>query len=108
MSIIISTPNDSNIFAAPDFDEIFLFPCFATFTPAPATTNALAVEIFKVPFPSPPVPTISIVLSSEIIFLLCFLIAFVAPIISSTVSPLERIVDKMALSFISEKSPDII
>ena len=29
-------------------------PCFATFTPTPATTKAAAVERFTVPCPSPP------------------------------------------------------
>ena len=34
----------------------------------PAKTNETAVEIFKVPKLSPPVPTTSIVLSLEVIF----------------------------------------
>ena len=46
--------------AAPDFELKFLLPCLATFTPAPATTKADAVEMLSVPIPSPPVPTISI------------------------------------------------
>ena len=34
-------------------------PCLATWQPAPAATNALAVEMLNVPAPSPPVPTVS-------------------------------------------------
>ena len=36
-------------------------PCFATGTPAAATTSEAAVEMLNVPLPSPPVPTRSIV-----------------------------------------------
>ena len=34
-------------------------PCFATDTPAPATTKALTVEMLNVCAPSPPVPQVS-------------------------------------------------
>jgi len=34
-------------------------PCFATWTPAPATTNAATVEMLNVPAQSPPVPHVS-------------------------------------------------
>ncbi len=34
-------------------------PCLATRTPAPAATNAVAVEMLKVPLVSPPVPQVS-------------------------------------------------
>ena len=37
--------------AAPDFELKFLLPCLATFTPAPATTKADAVEMLSVPYP---------------------------------------------------------
>ena len=52
-------PRADSTSAAPLFDETALLPCFATGIPAPAITKAVAVEILKVPIPSPPVPTIS-------------------------------------------------
>ena len=74
--------------ADPDFELKFLFPCFATGTPAPATTNAAAVEMFKVPLPSPPVPTISIASEGAITGVAFALIASVAAKYSSKLSPL--------------------
>src|SRR5258708_22285497 len=59
MSQSILTPSAANTSAAPDFDEKARLPCLATGTPQPATTNALAVEVFKGPDPSPPVATVS-------------------------------------------------
>ena len=59
-STITFTPLADNASAAPDFELKFLLPCFATVTPAPATTKAVAVDILRVPIPSPPVPTMSI------------------------------------------------
>src|SRR5665213_2175741 len=53
------TPSAWRISAAPDFDEKVRLPCLATGTPAPATTSAAAVETLRVPWPSPPVPTMS-------------------------------------------------
>src|SRR6202040_3763656 len=52
----ILTPSAANTSAAPDFEEKARLPCLATGTPQPATTSALAVEMLKVPDPSPPVP----------------------------------------------------
>ena len=45
--------------AEPHFELRLRLPCLATRTPAPATTNAVAVEILKVPRASPPVPQVS-------------------------------------------------
>jgi hypothetical protein len=53
-------PNCPNASAAPDLDDRLRLPCLATGTPAPATVKAAAVEMFSVPLPSPPVPTMSI------------------------------------------------
>ena len=57
-------PNFSRTSADPHFDETDLLPCFATFTPKLDNRSAAAVDIFKVFFPSPPVPQVSTV-SSE-------------------------------------------
>ena len=43
------TPSAAKTSAAPDFDEKARLPCFATGTPQPATTSALAVEMLKEP-----------------------------------------------------------
>ena len=45
--------------AAGDAEETARLPCLATGTPAPATTNAVVVEMLKVCSPSPPVPQVS-------------------------------------------------
>ena len=59
MSASILTPSAVRMSAEPDFDEKLRLPCLATGTPQPATTSAAAVEMLKVPAPSPPVPTVS-------------------------------------------------
>jgi hypothetical protein len=53
------TPSASSTSALPDLLETLRPPCFATFAPAAAVTNIVAVEMLKVCAPSPPVPTIS-------------------------------------------------
>src|SRR6185436_18644320 len=68
------------------------FPCFATGTPAPATTNAAAVETLSVVTVPPPVPHVStsrsLIPSSTPIIVARN--ADAAPVISSAVSPLLR------------------
>ena len=59
MSASILTPSAARMSAEPDFDEKLRLPCLATGTPQPATTMAAAVEMLKLPEPSPPVPTVS-------------------------------------------------
>ena len=59
---MIFTPSSVNTSELPLLLVIDRFPCFATFTPAPATTNETAVEILNEPELSPPVPQTSIVL----------------------------------------------
>ena len=56
---LIFTPRASMTSAEPHFEVTLRLPCFATRTPAPATTSAVAVEILKVPLASPPVPQVS-------------------------------------------------
>ena len=53
------TPRCSRTSAEPQRELIERLPCLATRTPAPATTNAAAVETLKVPEASPPVPQVS-------------------------------------------------
>ena len=51
------TPNASKTSPAPDFEEMERLPCFATGSPAAATTKEEVVEILKVKVRSPPVQT---------------------------------------------------
>ena len=76
----------------PHFDETARLPCFAIGTPAPATTNAVVVEMLKVRSPSPPVPQVS--MQSGALGRTGVARARIArakPVISSTVSPFIRI-----------------
>ncbi len=84
------TPSAVSTSAEPDFDESARLPCLATGTPQPATTNALAVEILKLPDESPPVPQVSIVPGGASIETAFARMVRAAPVISSTVSPRTR------------------
>src|SRR3972149_2820935 len=53
------TPSASSTSAAPERRLTARLPCFATYAPAPATTNAVVVEMLNVLTRSPPVPTTS-------------------------------------------------
>jgi hypothetical protein len=55
------TPKDSSTSALPVDPDIARFPCLATGTPAPETTNAEAVEMLNQSSPLPPVPHVSII-----------------------------------------------
>src|SRR5437870_6996774 len=90
MSQSILTPSAVKTSAAPDLDEKARLPCLATGTPQPATTRALAVEMLKLPEPSPPVPTVSIVPGGASIASALARMIRAAPVISSTVSPRTR------------------
>ena len=57
--MVILTPRASRTSALPHLLETDLLPCFATEAPAPAATNAVAVETLNVLLPSPPVPHVS-------------------------------------------------
>ena len=85
----IFTPASSSTSALPQTPDIALLPCFATFVPVPATTNAATVDILNVPLPSPPVPHVSTML--PLVDTCCDLsrITSAIPAISSTVSPLS-------------------
>ncbi len=61
------TPRFSRTSALPHMLDTALLPCFATLRPAPAATKAVVVETLKVRVPSPPVPTISRIVSSSIL-----------------------------------------
>ena len=82
----IFAPNASRTSAAPLFEDTLLFPCFATFAPAAAMTNADVVEILKLFARSPPVPTISIASVSSGTIAALALITLANPVISSGVS----------------------
>ena len=47
-SAMILTPSASKTSPAPDFEEMERFPCFATGSPAAATTKAAVVDTLKV------------------------------------------------------------
>src|SRR4026207_1798300 len=83
----ILTPRADKTSAEPEREEIDLFPCLATGTPAPATTKAAQVEILCVPLVSPPVPQVSIAPSGARTGIARALRARAAPAISSTVPP---------------------
>ena len=66
--------------AEPHFDVSARFPCLAIGIPEAAKTKAVAVEIFKLFFPSPPVPHVSIVFNGALIESIFFLITSKAAI----------------------------
>ena len=86
-SIKVFMPSISRVSEAPASEEIFLLPCLATFIPVEATRSELAVEIFSVFIPSPPVPTISTAFSLFKTFKDFFLIIEAAAVSSSMLSP---------------------
>jgi hypothetical protein len=59
-------PSVSTTSADPHSEDTERFPCLATLRPAPATTNAVAVEMLKVPEASPPVPHVSMSISRSV------------------------------------------
>ena len=73
-----------------NFEETDLFPCLATFMPKLDNNNAAAVDIFKVFFPSPPVPHVSIASSDTFTCAALSLNMYTPPAISSEVSPLAE------------------
>ena len=90
------TPRCSSTSAEPQRELIERLPCLATRTPAPATTNAAAVETLNVPEASPPVPQVSTSASIATadcpakIGVACRRMAVAKPTSSSTVSPFMR------------------
>src|SRR5579872_4418502 len=84
------TPSAASTSAEPHLEERLRLPCFATGTPAPATTSAVAVDMLKLPEASPPVPQVSIALGGACTISAFARMARAAPVISSTVSPRTR------------------
>ena len=107
-STITFTPISVRASAAPDFEDSALLPCFATGTPQPATTKAVAVEMFSVPLPSPPVPTMSIAPFGALTVAALARITLAAPAISSTLSPRVRRVIRNPPIWAGVASPDMI
>ena len=65
LSLLIFTPALAKKSALPDLDVIDLLPCFTTFPPHEATTNAEIVEQLKIFKLEPPVPQVSMKSLSE-------------------------------------------
>ena len=90
----ITTPRASRTSAEPAFDEAARPPCLHTGTPAPATTNAAIVDTLMVPLRSPPVPQVSTRRSAKVGATTtrseAASMAATKPVISDTVSPLQR------------------
>ena len=103
------TPKAANTSALPDLELTARLPCLATLAPQAANTKATAVEILKVPKPSPPVPQVSI--KGErwgVIGVMRLRIAKAAPPISSLLSPLQRKATKKAAIWTGEQWPSMI
>ena len=97
------TPSASSTSALPHLLDAARFPCLATGTPAPAATNAAAVEMLIVCAPSPPVPTMSSTSGNPCSTrTLRSRIARAAPTISSGVSPLAASATSRAVVRIGE------
>ena len=84
------TPSASSTSAEPQCELAARLPCFATGTPAPATTIALTVEMLNVPLRSPPVPTTSTTGAGAATAFANPSIVRASPSTSSTVSPFVR------------------
>src|SRR5439155_1669797 len=85
------TPSASSTSAEPHREVNERLPCFATEAPAPAATNAAAVEMLKVETVPPPVPQVSTRWSpAASTGIITARSARAAPATSSAVSPLTR------------------
>jgi hypothetical protein len=103
------TPSASSTSMLPARLEAARPPCFATGTPAPATTKAAAVEMLKVCAPSPPVPQVSTARGSgQGSWRARERMARAAATISPTVSPLVRSATSRAAHRTSEPRPSMI
>ena len=105
---LLVTPSASSTSALPQREETARLPCLATGMPAPAATRAAAVEMLKVPLPSPPVPQVSTRpwRARGRHARRARACAVAKPVISSTVSPLVRSAISTAASCVSvETSP---
>src|SRR6266849_4014305 len=119
------TPSVSTTSAEPQSDaavrpDIERLPCLATLRPAPATTNAVAVEMLNVPEASPPVPQVSTSISRSVPVrpatssarvrtrATLLRMTWAKPISSSTVSPFMRKAVKNAAICALVATPDMI
>src|SRR3972149_5826692 len=103
------TPSASRTSAAPERRLTARLPCFATYAPAPATTNAVVVEMLNVLTLSPPVPTTSTRSSTRgLIRCARSRITRANPAISSTVSPFIRRAVMNAAIWAGVASPSMI
>ena len=119
------TPRASTTSAEPQSEaplrpDIERLPCLATLSPAPATTNAVAVETLNVPEASPPVPQVSMSISRSVPVSAAVSsprvrtratlsrITWAKPISSSTVSPFIRSAVRKAEICASVAVPDMI
>src|SRR5215470_12875105 len=113
------TPSASTTSADPQRLETERLPCLATLRPAPATTNAVAVETLKVPDASPPVPAVSISISRSVparavptsprvrTRTALSRMTSARPISSSTVSPFMRSAVRKAATWTEVAAPDM-
>ena len=90
----IFTPRASSTSAAPLREEAERLPCLATGTPHAATTKETAVEIFRVPSPSPPVPHRSMAPGGAVIARIWSRMEVTAPTSSSTVGLRSAVADR--------------
>src|SRR5262245_46674896 len=113
------TPSASTTSADPQRLETDRLPCLATLRPAPATTNAVAVETLKVPDASPPVPAVSISISRSVpasavptsprvrTRTAFSRMTSASPMSSSTVSPFMRRAVRKAATWTEVAAPDM-
>ena len=113
-------PSASTTSAEPHSEDTERLPCLATRSPAPATTNAVAVETLKVPVASPPVPQVSISISRSVpvsaatssprvrMRTTFWRMTWAKPISSSTVSPFMRSAVRKAAIWALVAAPDMM
>src|SRR6185295_12235748 len=107
-SISIFTPRAASTSALPERLETERLPCLATGTPAAATASAAAVEMLKVPRPSPPVPQVSTTPCRRCgIGMARRRMAAAAPEISATASPFMRSATSSAALRVSVTCPSM-
>ena len=102
------TPRASKTSALPVEPDMARLPCLATCTPAPATTNAAAVEMLNHSLPLPPVPHVSTVSTPGLTCRETSRITDAMPAISSGVSPFMRSAVTNEPNWASVASPPMI
>ena len=104
------TPAASRTSALPDLLDTERLPCLATWHPAAAATNMLAVETLKVAEASPPVPTMSTVWGSPASStpLARERMTWAAAAISATVSPFMRSATRKPATWAGVAAPVMI